>query len=61
MARIAVVGVGAIGGAIAALLEMAGGHEITLCTRRPLEQLTVTMPSGLVRVKVTQPDDSRNR
>lgn len=51
MARIAIVGVGAIGGAISGLLEMAGGHEITLCTRRPLEQLTVTMVSGLVRVK----------
>ncbi len=37
MARVAIVGVGAIGGAIAGLLEMAGGHEILLCTRRPLE------------------------
>ena len=51
MARIAIVGVGAIGGAIAGLLEMTGGHEITLCTRRPLHQLTVTLSSGLVRVK----------
>lgn len=51
MARIAIVGVGAIGGAIAGLLEMAGGHEIELCTRRPLRQLTVTMPSGAVRVR----------
>ena len=51
MARIAIVGVGAIGGAIAALLENAGGHEITLCTRRPLEQMTVTTPSGMVRVQ----------
>jgi 2-dehydropantoate 2-reductase len=51
MARIAIIGVGAIGGAIAALLEMAGGHEITLCTRRPLQQLTVALPSGAVLVK----------
>jgi 2-dehydropantoate 2-reductase len=61
MARIAIVGVGAIGGAIAGLLEMAGGHEITLCTRRPLHQLMVTMPSGLVRVKarnVTVPENA---
>ncbi|MGH9599676.1 MAG: 2-dehydropantoate 2-reductase, partial [Terracidiphilus sp.] len=51
MARVAIVGVGAIGGAIAGLLEQ-GGHELTLCTRRPLERLTVTTPSGAVRVKV---------
>ncbi len=50
MARIAIVGVGAIGGAVAGLLEMAGGHEIMLCTRRPLGLLTVTMPTGPVRV-----------
>jgi 2-dehydropantoate 2-reductase len=50
MARVAIVGVGAIGGAIAGFLESAGGHDILLCTRRPIEQLRVTMPSGLVRV-----------
>ncbi|HEV2271574.1 MAG TPA: 2-dehydropantoate 2-reductase [Steroidobacteraceae bacterium] len=50
VARIAIVGVGAIGGTLAALLQLAGGHEITLCTRRPLRQLTVTMPSGSVGV-----------
>jgi len=50
LARIAIVGVGAIGGAIAGLLQMAGGHEITLCSRRPLPKLAVTMPSCLVHV-----------
>jgi 2-dehydropantoate 2-reductase len=38
---------------------MAGGHEIVLCTRRPLTQLTVTMPSGSVHVRarnLTLPD-----
>jgi ketopantoate reductase len=34
MARIAIVGVGAIGGAISGLLEIAGGHDVTLCRRR---------------------------
>ncbi len=51
MARVAIVGVGAIGGALAGLLEMAGGHELTLCTRRPLEHLTVTTATGSIRVK----------
>lgn len=41
MAKVAIVGVGAIGGALAGLLEAAGGHEITLCTRRPMPHLTV--------------------
>lgn len=50
MARIAIVGVGAIGGTLAALLQLAGGHEITLCTRRPMRQLTVTMAARSVRV-----------
>lgn len=50
MARIAVIGVGAIGGALAGLLEMASGHEILFCTRRPLPSLTVAMPLGNVIV-----------
>jgi 2-dehydropantoate 2-reductase len=50
MARVAVVGVGAIGGVLAALLETTGRHEITLCTRRPLEVLTVRTPEGVVHV-----------
>ena len=61
MARIAIVGVGAIGGTIAALLELAGGHEIILCTRQPMRQLTVTMPSQSVRVttrNITVPQDA---
>lgn len=61
MARIAIVGVGAIGGTLAALLQLAGGHEITLCTRRPLRQLTVTTPSRSVRVtarNITVPEEA---
>jgi 2-dehydropantoate 2-reductase len=51
MARIAVVGVGAIGGVTAALLQRAGGHELFLCTRRPLSGLAVETPDGLVDVR----------
>ncbi len=50
MARVAIVGVGAIGGALASLLETAGKNEITLCTRRPLPSLTVDTPAGPVQV-----------
>ncbi|MGD0095306.1 MAG: 2-dehydropantoate 2-reductase [Terracidiphilus sp.] len=57
MARIAIVGVGAIGGALAALLDVAGHHEITLCTRRPLERLLVKTPEGDVNVKAVNVTD----
>jgi 2-dehydropantoate 2-reductase len=59
--RIAVVGVGAIGGALAAMLETAGGHELILCTRRPLQQLTVNSPDAVIRVQArnaTQPEQA---
>ncbi len=58
MARVAIVGVGAIGGALASFLWTAGGHEITLCTRRPLKRLTVETPQGVLHIvarNVTDP------
>ena len=51
MARVAIVGVGSIGGALAGLLETAGGHELTLCTRRPMAELTVRMPDREVCIR----------
>jgi len=50
MARIAIVGVGAIGGVTAALLQQAGGHELFLCTRRLMSGLSVETPDGTVIV-----------
>ena len=47
MARIAIVGVGAIGGAIAGLLEMAGEHEIpTPLNRMAVALLDVLQPGA---------------
>jgi 2-dehydropantoate 2-reductase len=46
VARVAVVGVGAIGAALAAAVQAAGGHELLLCARRPLERVTVDLPDG---------------
>lgn len=51
MARIAIVGVGAIGSVVAALLEQTGAHEVILCARRPLVGLTVQAPSGDVSIR----------
>jgi 2-dehydropantoate 2-reductase len=53
MARIAIVGVGAIGGVTAALLQQAGGHQLLLCTRRPMSGLSVETPGGVVNVRAT--------
>jgi 2-dehydropantoate 2-reductase len=50
MKRIAIVGVGAIGGVVAALLQQAN-HEVILCTRRPLPELVVETPSGEILVE----------
>jgi len=57
MARVAIVGVGAIGGTLAALLEVTGQHHITLCTRRPLPELTVKTPEGVVHVNAANLTD----
>lgn len=51
MAKIAIVGVGAIGGVLAGLLETVQTHDIALCTRRPLAALTVATPEGPVSVR----------
>jgi 2-dehydropantoate 2-reductase len=45
MARVAVVGVGAIGATVAAAAHDAG-HELVLCARRPVERVVVERPDG---------------
>jgi 2-dehydropantoate 2-reductase len=60
--RIAVVGVGAIGGALAADLMDVGRHELVLCTRTPFDRLRVTHPGGRSDVSVaTAPEPARAR
>jgi 2-dehydropantoate 2-reductase len=46
MARVAVVGVGAIGATVAAAVQSAGGHELLLCARQELERVVVELPDG---------------
>ena len=50
MARIAIVGVGAIGAVIAASLQFTEQHELILCTRRPLPHLNVETPRGSINI-----------
>ena len=46
MARIALVGPGAVGGVIAAWLGQTGRHQVTVCARRPIDALHVETPQG---------------
>lgn len=62
--RIAVVGVGAIGGALAADLADLGRHELLLCAKRPLDRLRVRRPGGVSEVDApvaTEPDGALSR
>jgi 2-dehydropantoate 2-reductase len=61
MARIALVGPGAVGGVIAAWLDHTGRHEVTLCARRPLGELHVETPQGPLVARprvITSPADA---
>lgn len=53
MARIAVVGVGAIGAVMAALLQSTQQHELILCTRHALPHLNVETPEGSIDINYT--------
>ncbi len=57
MASIAIIGVGAIGGVAAALLETTSQHQLTLCTRRPLPELIVKTPEGPFAAKLRNVTD----
>lgn len=48
--RIAVVGLGSIGGVAAGCLAATGRYNMTGCARRPLERLTLEGPQGTIEV-----------
>lgn len=52
MARIACVGVGAVGGALAAKLVAAAEHEVVLCVRERFGTLVLESPSGRLELPV---------
>jgi 2-dehydropantoate 2-reductase len=61
MARIAIVGPGAIGSVMAAWLGQSGAHEVMLCARRPLAGLTVETPGKTIELSpevFTKPGDA---
>lgn len=53
MSCIAIIGPGAIGGAVALWLEQTGRHQVCLCGRRPLNGLVMDTPSGRVDAPLT--------
>lgn len=58
MARIALIGPGAVGGVVAGWLAHTGAHDLVLCARRPLATLTVETADLVLRsqpVVWTQP------
>jgi 2-dehydropantoate 2-reductase len=57
MAKVAIVGVGAIGGVVAALLQQTGRHQLILCTRRPMSALTVETPHGTITIDAVYTTD----
>jgi 2-dehydropantoate 2-reductase len=44
--RVAVIGLGSIGGVAAGCLAAAGRHNVIACVRRPLDRLTLERPEG---------------
>ncbi|MFT5441038.1 MAG: 2-dehydropantoate 2-reductase [Myxococcota bacterium] len=57
--KIAVIGIGAIGGSIAADLADLKRHELSLCSRTPFESLEVTHPGGTSITKGSMIDDPK--
>jgi 2-dehydropantoate 2-reductase len=64
--RIAVIGLGSIGGAVAGCLATAGRHDVIVCTRQPISRLTLESPAGTAELglaaftdpaQVSQPAD----
>ncbi len=53
MARIAIVGPGAIGGVIAAWLSRTGRHSLVLCARTPVSDIVVETPDETITVNAS--------
>jgi 2-dehydropantoate 2-reductase len=52
-ARVAVIGMGGIGGVVAALLQRAGRHDVVVCARQRISELTLEEPEAMAHLAVT--------
>lgn len=62
MARIAVIGPGAIGGTLAAWLAQDPDHALAVCARSPIDRLRVETPEAMIEAEVmvwTAPDQAQ--
>ena len=50
--RVAVIGLGSIGGVVTGLLGAAKRHDIVACVRRPIEQVTVERAEGTIEAPI---------
>ena len=50
--RIAVIGLGSIGGVVAGLVGAAGRHDVVACVRRPIERMSVERVEGTVEFPI---------
>jgi 2-dehydropantoate 2-reductase len=50
--RVAVIGLGSIGGVIAGLLAALDRHDVVACVRRPIERLVVERSEGAIEVRL---------
>lgn len=60
MAKIAIVGAGAIGAVVAARLHSIGLHEVRICARTSFDDLKVITPEGLLEARLRVDTDSGN-
>lgn len=50
--RIAVIGLGSVGGVVAGMLSHAGRHDIVACVRRPIAKMTVERTEGTIESSI---------
>src|SRR5262245_42377341 len=50
--RIAVIGVGGIGGVVAASLQRAGRHDVLVCARRPITDMTFEESDATTQIPI---------
>src|ERR1700760_2365849 len=51
--KIAVIGLGSIGGVVAGILSATGRYDLVACMRRSIDRLTVERAEGTVEVPIT--------
>jgi 2-dehydropantoate 2-reductase len=60
--RVAIIGLGSIGGVVAGLLGATKRHDIVACVRRPIERITVERTEGTVECPIrawTDPSEAQ--